>query len=222
MDIVTSIVGEDYYDNIIKNCGGEVDVLNTLLKDHTLHVISNIGEERIKELYPNNSVVVDYPYVLWNYVDKIYYSFKISKEKNTDILWVDSNKVSLYMDILTKIQPFNQIKYNGLWDVDDDILIIDDHWKPLMDVLDMDHKSILKIMEQIFYIPENISNNDLLTDILKLKGTLSHQSALKNFFYRSDKNEISIGNGEGIILGYLIEKYKIPHSSFSTVKQNLI
>lgn len=91
-----------------------------------------------------------------------------------------------------------------------------------MEILDIDHKDVLKIMKQIFYLPEKISNDDLLIDILKLKGTLSHQSALKNFFYRSDKNEVSIGNGEGVILGYLISKYNLPHHPFLPPSQTSI
>ena len=223
MVILTSIVGEAFYEEMLDKYLDDIKILNGEGLS-PLYIITNIAGDKIKQLFPNNNNVhiIEYPYLLWNYVDKIYFSFKLGRELNESVLWVDSNKTTVYESMIKQTYPNTKVLYNGLWNEEEDLLIEDDYWEPLIKVLDIPHNKILKIMEQLFFVPKNIVTNDMLVDILKLKGTLSYQSYKINFNYKGGDKHIVIGNGEGVILGYLIEKYKMPYSSFSVPKQNLI
>lgn len=213
MVLLTSIVGDYFYEDILEKYLDDIKVLNKKCLP-PLYIITNIGQNRIEQLFPDNDNIhiIDYPYLLWNYVDKIYFSFKLSKELGEGVLWVDVNKSSVYEATFNQTFPNNKILFNSLWDEDDDLLIKDDYWLPLIQVLDIPHNKILKIMEQSFFVPKNIVTNDMLVDILKLKGVLSYQSYKINFNYKGGDKHVVIGNGEGVILGYVIEKYKIPFS----------
>ena len=215
MIILTSIVGEKFYDDVLYKNIDEIKTLSNNIKEFKLYIVTNISSDKISTLFEgrNDITIIEYPYLLWNYVDKLYYTFKLNKELNEDVLWIDINKVIVYENMIKYSTTGNKIKYNKLWTEDNNFLAGKTYWKPFNEISDINSCDVLKIMEQILFVPKGIASEEHLIDILKLKGTLSHQSAFIGFSYKNS-NILTIGNGEGVILGYLIKKYNLPHSNF--------
>ena len=246
MIILTSIVGRGFYQELIESRKDQIDLLIYIVDQLgekevvELHVITDRNEEEIRKLFNGIHIHIHvYPYHIWDYVDKLYYSFKLNYVLNRGVLWIDVDKVSVYeMTLLHhNFQMEAFIRYQGEWEDRDDNVhhLLDPYFKPLIGGILNQHSGwefrgstlshihrdkyvnpmdIPLIHEQILYLPKRISTETILTDIFSLKGTFSHMSAINNFPYKYELDRIVVGNGEGVLLGVIINKYNLPYRSF--------
>lgn len=162
-----------------------------------------------------NCTTYTYTNTVFSYFDKLLFSFRVLKQTNSNVFSIDADKLYLISDkfiqqlhfydefkyySINRWAPyFNHIEENGAWN------IVYQYFK----YLDMDTSNIRNFWEEVFYFPHHIfSNRQINKDIETLKPI---------FEYRSIKDEWSrpsLGEGEGIAIGYLLEKYKFKASKF--------
>lgn len=177
---------------------------------------------------PNKDIihtVVPYPKLCWDYVDKLHYSFRLSKELDTDVLWVDFNKVYKFVDIINNIKSTDDLRYYDVWkdyentnlDMDPSVLMTFKTWEPMKkfcEVNDVDINKLTVPMEEILYIPKGMVTDEMIIDLEKGAGLMSYISFLEKYRYKTWDDEVNLSNGEGFLLSVIMEKYGLNHSKF--------
>ena len=157
---------------------------------------------------------------MFSYVDKLLFSFRLMSKTKQDILYVDHDWLSnLNDDFVKNFKADDEIvfydywgteylgdgKYSPVWrkfienrlDYYNDLY---DYWN----VIGFDYTELIVLRENFLYLPYFEMVDDMLVEIEKIKPILEFET-LKY----SKGNCTKYGNGEGIALGVIIQKYDI-------------
>ena len=192
------------------------------IQDKDIYLITNLKK------IPNMGIkktIIPYPKLLWNYMDKIHYSFKLSKELDTDVMWVDFNKVWKFEHIINEMKEDHIFRYYDVWktmenhhkDQTSARIFRFPQYNPLVQYIAKNkvepHKIIIP-MEECLYIPKGIVTDEMIMDVELGDGIMGWISFQENYQYRTIDGNKNLNNGEGLFIGYLLEKYKIEHDYF--------
>lgn len=226
MIILTSLVNKGYTEELLR--GHAYKHISYFYRDinrkydATFQILTNLPDGKIEGLEDVGYIPIEYPRYVWSYVDKIFYSFKLSYELNEDVLWVDFDKFGKFrydiLNVLNNILPRDRFIYDVPW-CDEGKRIFGStresaSFRMFLDRENVSNETIEPLMEQIFYIPKGMVTHDMLRDIELAKPVLEHGSFVGGYPYKTPDGYPSMGNGEGIILGYLISKYNLPTATF--------
>lgn len=215
MIILTGYIDRGYKKELTPKTYNDI---NYIMKNNNLHILTNHKEpiEGIKVTYNP----IDYPRYVWSFVDKIFYTFKLSYEYDTDVLWVDFNKFGKYKGYIRMgYGNVTDLKYDSLWNFTSMAPICHNNkeWQPIKEFLiknGYECSDVHPVLEEIFYIPKGVATPEILTEIELFKSVLEYASFIGDYPYKTIDGYRHIGNGEGVILRYIIEKFNIPHSRF--------
>lgn len=215
MVVLTSIVTQDYLNEVVDNAGDSIKTLNEI--PHQVYVLTDVHNS-IGKLLPKSKTIT-YPRCIWSYADKIYYTFKLSLQLNEDVIWVDGDKAHLHENFLEGGFDKSRLFMSDFWGHNGVLFKIEYnhiYWQPLYKYAQrhkVDIYDILLPLENFFYVPKGISNMEILKEIEVLKVLLDYQSIIDEFpFINQYTGNVRLGNGEGAILGYLIKKYNIEYT----------
>jgi len=215
MILLSAVVGEDFKEEIEKY--EWTHNIKPYIGGHKLHLITNLEGFEEYEIVPYHSHI-------WNYVDKILYSFILSQKYDEDVLWIDYNKIHKHYYYINLPKP-NEFLIDDIWwmkesedqfRTESNTLRFCDLiskgwtcWEPVQEYINRFHlKNDFTIpMEEVFYIPRGLPNNKIIRTIEILKTVVSYSSYLSNFPYRTINGDIGIGNGEGVILPILSQQH---------------
>ena len=215
MILLSAVVGQDFKEEIDRH--EWTRNLKPYIGDHKLHLISDLSGWEDYEVIPYNSHI-------WNYVDKILYSFIISQKYNDSVLWIDYNKFHKHHQWISYPKPEEflvedlwWIKENGdEYRTQENTIIFSDMikrnwicWEPIKDyIIKFGLRDDFNIpIEEVFYLPKGLSNDLVIRTIETLKVIVSYCSYISDFPYKTINGEIGIGNGEGIILPLLSQQF---------------
>ena len=179
------------------------------LADWDVHILTDTPEE-----FPEFKTYL-YTNTVFSYFDKLLFSFRVLKEQKKGVVSLDADKLFLISDKFINTQHdypefryysinrwapyFNHLQDNGAWN------IIYKYFK----YLDMETGNIKNFWEEVFYFPYNIfENRQINVDIETLKPIFEYRSIIDGW------SRPSLGEGEGIAIGFLIEKYGLDHLQF--------
>jgi hypothetical protein len=179
------------------------------LADWDIHILTDAPEE-----FPEFKTYL-YTNTVFSYFDKLLFSFRVLKEQKKGVVCLDADKLFLISDKFINTQHdypefryysinrwapyFSHLQDNGVWS------IIYRYFK----YLDMETDNIKNIWEEVFYFPYNIfQNRQINIDIETLKPIFEYRSIIDGW------SRPSLGEGEGIAIGFLIEKYGLDHLRF--------
>ena len=232
MIILTSYVDKGYKKelertNVFKDI---IKVMKSIDRKHNIkfYIVSNL--KNIEELNDINYTLIDYPRYVWSYVDKIFYSFKMNLEENEEVLWIDFNKFKEYhpliLNVVNNVYKKDSFLYTVTWNERAiEMYCVDKEWRPFHSYLEREgiwYKDIIPLLEQFFFIPNGMSTHEILRDIELIKTIVDYGSWMVGYPYKTPNGYPSLGNGEGVVLGYLITKYNLPSGRFSDPSQTSI
>ena len=182
---------------------------------HPLYVLTNL--QRIDQIQVDYKIL-PYDRSIWSYVDKVYRSFKLAMETNQSVLYVDFNKFIKHQSIIyNEIPKPDHFLFHSHWDIHPTDLCRLKEWEPVRDYLRYKMvvcEELKPYLEEVFYIPRWEVSSDILKEIELFKPILEYSSYIGGYPYKSPNGKINVGNGEGVILSYLMERFKLPHSTF--------
>jgi hypothetical protein len=200
----------------------DYEFLNELGEKYSLYVIGNRKEigDRIGVEYNH----IEYDRYVWSYVDKIFYAFKLSYELNQGVLWVDADKLhrTHFYNNTEEHLRLSHILYEKLWDrTTEDIFINpknNKQWIPFYEFVKthgVDPLKIKLIIEDMFYLPLGVVTKEMIVDIDLGRSVVEYGSFLAGYPYRDEiTGDKKMGNGEGLLLGFIIEKYGLLSTEF--------
>ena len=203
-----------------------INLRNTIKKiedpNIKLYILTNVTDKKIEGLENTDYTVIDYPRYVWSYVEKVFYSFKLSYELGEDVLWVDFDKFGLHnefiMGVVNKRYVNNSLLWHEPWNDEGKYLFRStresEYFRMFLHRQDIDDGDLEPLMEQIFYIPKGITTVEMLRQIDLAKPLVEHGSFIEGYPRRTPNGLVNQGHGEGIILAYLITKYNLPNGSF--------
>lgn len=202
------------------------NIRNTMKKiknpNISLHILTNVRDEKIEGLENVKYTVIDYPRYVWSYVEKVFYSFKLNYELGEDVLWIDFDKFKLHNEFIMGVVNNRYVKNSLLWHEpwnDEGKYLFrstreSEFFRMFLHRQNIDDGDLEPLMEQIFYIPKGMSNLDMLREIDLAKPIVEHGSFMEDYPRRTPNGLVHMGHGEGIILAYLITKHNLPNGSF--------
>lgn len=214
MITLTALVKKQYIEFVYKHELIQSKALTTIGRN--VHVITD--EPDMVHSFMPQVTTIPYPKLLWSYVDKIMYTFTYAKNHNQGVIWVDSDKGIVKRNYLRYQGYGDQIVINEYWEEYSSKvqLMQDPYWEEFRTFLgkqNMFIQDIPHVTEHCFYVPPNVVTDEVIQDIEIAGSVLQYLSVKNDYPYRDDnKGGIKIGNGEGLILGYLIKKYNLPYT----------
>jgi hypothetical protein len=157
---------------------------------------------------------------IFSYVDKLLFTFRLMRNNKSDILYVDHNWLSNLNDNFVKeFKSDGSILFYDWWGTE---WLGDGTYSPVWkrfidkkldyynelysywDFINFDYSNIIVLRENCLYLPYMNFVDDIILEIEKIKplleySTLRYSKGLCNRY----------GNGEGIALGLVIDKYKL-------------
>jgi hypothetical protein len=221
MIILTALVHQGFVDLEISTNPVHFKGWNQV-RGKDIYLLTNLKHDYLSDKVHR---VIPYNRLCWNYVDKIHYAFKLSMDLNTDVLWVDFNKIWKFKEIIKHFKSSDKLLYYDVWksfdnkyiDLDPMEVLQFGNWEPLKDYIhnhDIDPRELTIPMEEILYIPKGLITKDMIVELEKGDGIMSYISYLQRYPYRTLDGEFNIGNGEGFLLGVLLKLFDIPHDLF--------
>ena len=202
-------VGEKFTDLLIEN----IQKFNSDLWD--FHILTD-QPERLKEMIIFEKYnIYKYHNAIFSYFDKLLFTLRILNEKKVNVLCLDVDKLHLLSEDFKTINHdyeefrfysenrwapyFSRLKNNGSWN------IVYKYFK----YVDLDVNNIRNFWEEILYFPYQVFKNyQFLVDIETLKPIFEYRTIVDGW------SRPCLGEGEGIALGYLIEKYRLECKKF--------
>ena len=157
---------------------------------------------------------------IFSYVDKLLFTFRLIKNNKSDVLYVDHNWLHNINDKFVKnFKGSSSILFYDWWGTEfksdgtytpvwkkfiENKLDYYEELYSYWDAIQFDYSNIVVLRENFLYFPYTNYTDDIMLEIEKLKPLLEY-STLK---YSKGMCDV-YGNGEGIALGVIIDKYKL-------------
>lgn len=203
-------VGDEYVNQLINN----IQKFNKELWD--IHILTDKPDLlKADEAFQSYSIYT-YTNTVFSYFDKLLFTLRVLKEQKKNVMCVDTDKLFLLSDkFLNLIHDYREFRYYSInrWAPYFNHLQDNGEWRVIykyFKYLDMDTNKIRNFWEEVFYFPYHIfSNRQINVDIETLKPIFEYRSIIDGW------SRPSLGEGEGIALGFLLEKYGFECEKFT-------
>lgn len=198
-------VGARYQDEVLKNLH-KFDLERWEIHLETDNVKRFEGIEGIK--------AYKYPNIIFSYFDKLLFVLKIIEQENCGALWFDADKLWLvdteflkhdhqyesftYLSKNRWAPYFWEEKFQGTWSI----------IREYFNYLEVDPRQIVNIWEEVWYMPYHWSNSNMRVDLEMLRVIFHYRSVIDEW------GRPGMGEGEGIALGFIVDKYSIDFEYF--------
>jgi len=212
-----SIVSLDSKNNILTVCAvGDKYVENTLSSIDRFS--SNHWDIHILTDKPNKFTKFKtylYTNTVFSYFDKLLFSLNVVKNTGIGVTLIDADKLHLISDkFIQESHNYSEFKYYSInrWAPYFSNIQFNGGWKIVYEYfkyLDMDTSKIKNFWEEVFYFPYSIFHHHQLNkDLETLKPIFEYRSIIDEW------PRPGLGEGEGVAIGFLLEKYKFKYSKF--------
>lgn len=188
-----------------------IDNIKLLSNNFDIRILTDTPE-KFKEI---NCTVYEYDKKIFNYFEKFFFSFRLIKELNKDVLYIDCDSISNFIDNekYHNINSVDEVLYLTCWPVK-----INDNWKPWKYITDLriekwtnpiieflelekiNPSEIETMFEQMFYFPIGLDYDKIQYELEKIKPVFDYCSLYDKNLY----NRIIYGHGEGVALSYAL------------------
>jgi hypothetical protein len=166
------------------------------------------------ELFHNCETYL-YTNTVFSYFDKLTFSLRVLKKLGRGTVLIDADKLELISDkFINESHNYGEFRYYSVnrWAPYFSNLQENGGWKVVYDYfkyLDMDISNIRNFWEEVLYFPHDLfSFRQLTIDLETLKPIFEYRSIIDGF------QRPCLGEGEGVALGFLLEKYNFDAVKF--------
>jgi len=152
---------------------------------------------------------------VFSYFDKLLFSFRVMNELKKGVMCVDADKLNLISDKFIKFNhEYGEFRYYSInrWAPYFDHLKENSNWSVVYNYfkyLDVDIANLRNFWEEVLYFPYNVFNNHQINvDLETLKPIFEYRSIIDGW------SRPSLGEGEGIAIGFLLQKYQLKAEQF--------
>jgi len=160
--------------------------------------------------------IYEYDKKIFSYFDKFFFSFKLIKELNRCVTYIDSDSLTNFLndEKYRTLESIDEILYLTFWPVNlngewrpwkylTDINI--DKWvRPIIEFLELegiDPTKLETMFEQLFYFPVGLDYDNIQYELEKIKPIFEYASLYDKNLYR----RTIYGHGEGVALSYALK-----------------
>ena len=163
----------------------------------------------------NKVTTYEYSNTVFSYFDKLTFSFRVMKKLKRGVVSLDADKLYLISDkFIEHIHQYEEFRYYSInrWAPYFEHLKGNGNWNVIYNYfkyLDMDTTKLRNFWEEVLYFPFSVfSNHQINVDLETLKPIFEYRSILDGW------SRPSLGEGEGIAIGFLLQKYHLKSEQF--------
>jgi hypothetical protein len=191
-----------------KHC---IDNIKKIINDYNFDV--RVLTDTPKEFENFGCTVYEYDKKIFSYFDKFFFCFKLIKELNKDILYIDCDYSHhlIEQEDYRNLSSVDEVLYTTFWPVK-----VNDEWKswkyltdmniekwvkPIIEFMDLEgvpYWDIETMFEQLFYFPVGLDYDKIQYELEKIKPVFEYASLYGKNLYR----RTIYGHGEGVALSY--------------------
>jgi len=163
----------------------------------------------------NGVTMYEHSNSIFSYFDKLIFSFKVMKKLKTGVVSLDADKLYLISDrFIEHAHQYEEFRYYSInrWAPYFDHLKENSNWSVVYNYfkyLDVDIANLRNFWEEVLYFPYNVfRNHQINVDLETLKPIFEYRSIIDGW------SRPSLGEGEGIAIGFLLQKYQLKAEQF--------